>query len=285
MIQQPQSADEYYAYGTPQQGKYWGGYQYISLKDVLDEVLLDKVDSDSILKNTRRSKLLMLARDGIQTLNQELKTNIRAIEMELSNTLFIPLPQDYVDWVRISVVGEDFKLKPLRINENIPTYTGYLQDNNYQILFDNNGDVLTANSANAYNKPYSSYDFDKSCYSQYYSCVNNSSQLSYGEAKVDNVQGRVVFSSNLANRLIVFEYASDGLQNDLKGEDIKIHKHSKQALKAFIYARAIAHKKHVNRGEKKDAWNYYKGLKHKALVASQDFTMRDVSEIIDKNAI
>jgi len=275
MIQQEQTAEDYYAFGTPQEGKYWGGYQFVKLKDVIDELLIETADSDSILKNTRRSKLIMLARNGIQTLNQELKTNIHAIEMELSSKLFIPLPQDYVDWVRISLVSDDFKLKNIIINENIPTYTGYLQDNNHEILFDNNGYVLTSNSANAYSKPYSSYNIYNTC----------AKSTLHGQAKVDSVQGRVVFSSDLSGKLIVFEYASDGLQAELKGEEIKVHKHLLQPLKAFIYARSIAYKKRVSRGEKRDAWEYYKGLRHKALVASQDFNMRDITETIDKDHI
>lgn len=281
MIPQQQTPEDYYAYGTTDQGLYWGGYQFVSLKDVIDELLIETTDSDSYLKNTRRSKLFVLARNGIRELNRTIKKNVHAVEMQLDSTLSIPVPQDYVDWVRVSVVGEDNKLKPLSINNRMPTYVGYLQDNNNEILFDNDGNILQSDGVNAYSVPFNSYTFNSSCGSN-----GNVSEIALnGECKIDNNRGRVVFSSNLVDEVVVFEYVSDGLANELNGESIKVHKHLTEALKAYVYAMAISMKRNIPANEKRSAKEFYKGLRHKALMSSQDITISGISKVLDKNML
>jgi hypothetical protein len=66
---------------------------------------------------------------------------IKILELKVCDQLRFVLPQDYVNWVRISL-EENGMLYPL--TENIQTnWSGaYLQDNDCNVLFDIDGAVL-----------------------------------------------------------------------------------------------------------------------------------------------
>ncbi len=157
-----QTQEQYY-----QDSNNHGQYQYVSLKDIVDNMLLEASEEDSYLKNVKRSKIINHARQAIRTVTRQVSTKILCVEVTVPSTLFWVLPQDYVHYKRISVVVLDqstnsLRLKALNINENISTATGYLQDNNADLLFDSNGDILTADSSNGYNLPYKTYSFSTS---------------------------------------------------------------------------------------------------------------------------
>jgi len=82
-----QTAEEYY-----ENEDNWGNYQFINLKDFIDELLVETTDSDSYLLNTPRSKLLVASKNGIRKLNKEIRKTVLAIEMTVGEQLYIVLP-------------------------------------------------------------------------------------------------------------------------------------------------------------------------------------------------
>lgn len=257
-----QTAEEYYSSKSN-----YGKYAYISLVEIIDELLGETIDPDNYLTNIRRSRLVAKAKEGIRVLNREVKKTIYAAEITVGPKLYLPLPQDYIDWVRVSVVDENYKLHPLRTNYDIPTAPGYLQDNNYDILFDNNGAIMTADSSNQFNKPYSRYvvlESDKGYYN--------------GEFIIDEKRGVIGFSSDLEDKEIVIEYVSDGIQDsDLRGEEIYIHKNIKQVLMLFIYHECIKGKRNVPFNEKRRSKEEYKAYLHKAKLDNLHFNIAELN--------
>lgn len=259
----------------------WGQYQFIPLKEIIDELMVETTDTDSFLNNTGRTKILMCAKTGVKTLNREVKKSIKAFEMTVGPDLFFPLPQDYVDWMRISVVTPDGKLKPLDVNNNVNTAIGYLQDHDAEILFDNNGNILTSYGSSAYGQGFRRYTFVDGCLpnSSFPKDVSEISQ--WGECKIDETRGAIIFSSNLEDNEVVFEYISDGLElENLSEQEIKIHKVLKNALIAFIYMCVISKRRHVPFSEKLRAKNDYKALRHKALKDVANFDINAIQKIV-----
>jgi hypothetical protein len=258
-----QSALEYY-----NSENNYGKYAYISLFDIINEILGDTIDPDNYLTNTRRSQIVAKAKNGIRLLNREVKKTILAVEITIGPDLYIPVPQDYIDWVRLSVVGPDFKLYPLRANYDIPTALGYLQDSEYELLFDVNGEILTADSSNHFNKTYRKYIFE--------GCETNA-----GEFVIDERRGVIGFSSDLKDREIVIEYISDGIQmNDLKEEEITIHKNIKDALVKFVYMECISGRRNVPANEKRRAKDEFNGYLHKAKMDNLHFNIAELNSKI-----
>lgn len=258
-----------------------GSYQFVPLKEVIDGLLTEaKLDPDNYLKNTNRGLILYHAKMGIKELTKSTAKATLKAEITVGDNACIVMPQDYIDYVRISVVVIDShsgarRLEVLDVNKNINTAPGYLQDNDYQIIFDNDGNIITADASNAYNIPYQKYDFISSTKGN--SLQDTSKYCAYGEFTVDENNGKIAFSSNLINKDIVVEYESDGLQWESFGEgDIKVHKYIEQALKDWTYYGCIEKRITVPANEKHRALNRYKTTRH---TARKNMAGLDLNEI------
>ncbi|MGV6830319.1 MAG: hypothetical protein ACWA5P_01995 [bacterium] len=268
-----------------------GNYQYISLDEIINTVVLETQNDDSLLKNVKRSTILAHAKRGVKELNKHTANDILAVEITVGDDLKVVLPQDYVNYVRVSLVTDDYKLVPLNINYNINVAQGYLQDHDYNLLFDNEGCVLTADASNAYNKPFKIFEFDN-CEIPigHTTSYNNAgaawrtdtSKISrHGEFVIDERRGAIVFSSNLSGREIVLEYVSDGLQwQNIDSGDITVHKYISEALIAWIEYHCIRNKRHVTRYDKRDKLREYKTLLHQAKMQRAGVNMIEVEKAL-----
>ena len=254
-----------------------GGYQFVTLKKVIDTLEAFSMDPDHYLSNTPRRLLRLQAKQGIKALTRSVKRIIKAVEQTVGPELYRVLPQDYVDYVRISYVDDQRRLVTLDRNNNINTAIGYLQDNESKILFDEDGNIIEADSHNTYNHTHTIYEFALTPSGQQ-PYLDTSKLTRSGEFKIDEERGRIAFSSNMEDREVVIEYVSDGLGNeDLKDEEIKIHKDLEQALLKYVYSECISGRRNVPATEKRRAKLEYKTLKHEAKIAALNL---DYNQII-----
>jgi len=243
----------------------YGKYAYVSLTEIINDLLLDTTDPDHYLKNVKRARLVQKAKEGIRILNREVKKTILMAEITVGPSHYLPLPKDYIDWVRVSVIGSDHKLYPLRQNNNIPTAVGYLQDDNYDYLFDNNGKILRADSSNIFNKGYKR--------------INFSEYKRAGDFVIDERRGVIGFDEELEDKEILIEYISDGLQMEtLEEEEITIHKNIRETLLAYTFWACINGRLNVPRNAKYDALNRYKALLHTSKLDNLNFNIAQLKE-------
>ena len=123
----------------------WGEYQYVSLNDIIKNFMLMYVGNDKLVNNVDRYAILFHAKRAIQELNYDALRNIKVIEQEMGDQLKMVMPPDYINYVRISVLSGNV-LFPLTENRQPISATGYLQDNNLDILFDAEGEIVTGES-------------------------------------------------------------------------------------------------------------------------------------------
>lgn len=262
-----------------------GSYQFTTLKDIVDEMMMNRLEPDSYVKNTNRNLFILHAKNGIKKMTAETSAGIFAIEMTVGEDSYITLPQDYVSHVRVSVVVMDSRtgkryLHPLDINSEINTATGYLQDNDAKILFDDDGNIITADASNIYNIPYKSYEFTGG------SCGGNAffdtSVLSeFGEYTIDENNGKLGFSDNLINKEIVLEYQSDGLQWEyFADKEIKVHKKIEEAVKDWTYYACIERRVNVPMNEKIRALNRYKTTLFQTKKKMSGLDLKAVSKLL-----
>ncbi|QRE03514.1 hypothetical protein [Flavobacterium psychrophilum] len=258
-----------------------GNYQYVSLKEVVNSLELEALDDDSFLKNTKRYQMVRHAKNAIKEVTKQAANEVLAIEITVPNNLVFALPQDYVNYVRVSVVVIDAstgskRLQVLDVNNKMNISTGYLQDNNAGILFDNNGYILTSDGDNAYGQPYKTYSF-----TDYGGQLDlDTAKLSqYGEFTIDERRGKILFSSELGEREIVLEYVSDGLQAEINEEKITIHKHIVNAIRDWTYYACIECKRNVPMNEKKRALDRYKTTLHQAKLDRSDFNFVQIARV------
>lgn len=240
----------------------WGSYQYVSLYDIVNNFMLMYSGNHSLINNEERYKVLFHAKRAIQELNYDAFKEVKVLQLTVPDTLRYILPSDYVNWVRISLYKDGW-LRPL--TENIQTLSSdaYLQDNNANILFDQNGNVL---------KPqYSEIDFDrikgtkKSIYLNQGNPYNGQMgweidglwYFDYGIGarygletetanfnptfNIDKKAGVINFDSSMSEESCVLEYISDGMEN---GDDsrISVNKLFEKYVYAYIEYEILNHK-------------------------------------------
>jgi len=263
-----------------------GDYQYLPLKEIVNSLLFEFKQDDHYLKHIRRSTILYFAKECIRTYNKQVFEDILTMEITVPENLVVHLPHNFVDYVRVSLVFLDastnsYRLKPLNVNRNISIAQAYLQDNKYEIIFSNEGRVLTGNVNNAYSKPYKKYTFDNNTMGGQ-SELDTSKLSKWGEFNIDERSGKILFSSDLYHKDIVLEYVSDGLGFDTYGEDaIRVHKVLVKMLKDWVYLSCLEQKRNIPANEKERARRRFNTSKHQAKLDRSDFDLLEISRAMN----
>lgn len=247
-----------------------GEYQCTTLEDIINSYMMSR-DPDDYTFAVPRHKVLYQARRGMRELYYDVVRDIRAIELELSPRLNIILPPDFVNYVRISWVGEDGLLRPMAVDNSMSIAQEYLQDNEYNILFDAEGCPLQG--SNGFNEPMLTpsrkeelRDYIAGGYNFYGFCnrfqPNRDGSRTYdnGRYRVNKSAGVIQFGSDAVDKRIVLEYISDGLYTGCEGRpepEIKIHKFAETPLLDWIYWKLIERRRNVPMNEKMRARKEY----------------------------
>ena len=91
-----QTQQQYYNSGN------YGGYQFTSLNDVIDNFMATYVGTDKILSNVLRSDVSFHAHRAMQELSFDTFKSCKSQEIELPPSLTMILPQDYVNYVKLT---------------------------------------------------------------------------------------------------------------------------------------------------------------------------------------
>lgn len=271
----------------------WGSYSFTTVNKVIDNLYLEaESDSDSYIKNVPRHLLVRYAIQGYKELNLSTNTSVKAIELGIGEKLQMVLPHDFIDYTEVFVVGEDCKLYLLDFNKDLNISPSYLQDDKYELLFDDLGNLIEVDGNNIYRKPYKSFLVDgvyrDGCccsgwsYSNHKRVNINTSQVSkFGEFAIDKKKGVIAFSSNLQGKDIVLRYVSDGMYQETVEDDLKLDKRLQETLESYVYHRAIERRRNVPANEKLRARNRYLKIRHDAVVLMADLTAQRINKIVN----
>jgi len=238
----------------------FGSYEYTRLYDVIDNFLIAYVGAGKLIPSVKRSDVIFHARRGLQEFSYDTLKSIKSSELTVPSSLSLTIPQDYVNYVKLSWVDNLGVLHPIYPTNNLnqsPYYTFSQDDlgNPIQDSNENNTEVTSQmnplwNKTNPRNISggfindlnNSNTVFDHSVYDgalgQRYGLEPQTSQKN-GWFKINERQGTFGFTSNLANKLILLQYISDGNAYDL---DARIPKMAEEALYAHIMHAILATK-------------------------------------------
>ena len=85
-------------------GDDFGGYQVISLQSIIDNFLATYVGEGKVLQKTLASDVSFHAHRALQELSFDTLKSCKSQEIEIPPSLTMPLPQDYVNYVKLSWV-------------------------------------------------------------------------------------------------------------------------------------------------------------------------------------
>ena len=238
----------------------YGGYEYITLNDAIDNFMVGYVGDGKILQKCKKSDVLFFAKRSLQEFSYDTLKSVHSQELTVPASLSIVLPQDYVNYVRVSRIDE---LGIKRIiypvnNLTINPYNNPVQDAAGVPTQDNFGaniegtsvtedrfkkanlDLLNFNLLDNFQDFaywWNLYGFDGNFNTgRLYGSDPQTSQVN-GWFSINHREGKMSFSNDLADKLIVLEYISDGLATDL---DTKVPKLAEDALYASILYNIVA---------------------------------------------
>ena len=203
------------------EGSDFGGYQFISLKDIVNNFILSYVGEEKIIPKIKRNNVSFFAQRALQELSYDTFRSEKSQEIEIPPSLTMMLPQDYVQYVKLTWVdttGVEHVIYPA-IKTSNPQ--GLLQDNNYDYTFDSNGKLLTANESETWKK-YKDQNNDTDIVIDFYLEDNSN-----GSFYIDPLKSKIHFSGNLVDKIITLKYISDSLGTDA---EMVVHKLAEEAM-------------------------------------------------------
>ena len=247
------------AFGSAVEDNY-GGYAYTSLEDVITNFMIGYVGAGKLIPSAKTTDVMFFAKRGLQEFNYDTLKSIRSQELTVSSNLGIVLPQDYVNYVNVSWIdnqGIKHIIYPTTLTTN--PYETPSQDRQGIPIQDNveenidttslteerwaKNDLKEINDAQSNLTGMLLSDglgytgmYGDNYLGQKYGLQPETSQIN-GWFTINERTGKMSFSSDLAGRIIVLEYVSDGLGYDA---DMKIPKLAEEALYAHISHAIIA---------------------------------------------
>lgn len=226
----------------------WGSYQYVSLADVVNNFMLISVDNDNLIAKVPRYKVLFYAKQAVKKYNYDAAREIRVFEYIVQDDLKMIMPHDMVNYIRLSLESNGV-LYTMHENLQAISATAYDQDNNGDLQFDINGNVLTTTSE---------LDTERLDQSVYYGpglyngcsgwCVDGVWTFGYQRGgyygletdrarstpsfRVNKKSGVIDFDSNISGQRVVLEYISDGLYSG--DAETYIHKLAEEWIYSYI---------------------------------------------------
>ena len=116
---------------TPQayySGNDFGGYQFTSLTDIINQFLVAYVGENKMIPKAKRIDVAFHAQRALQELSFDILKSIKAQEITVGATLQMILPQDYVNYTKISWVDSSGVKHPLYPTNRTSNPTNPLQN-------------------------------------------------------------------------------------------------------------------------------------------------------------
>ena len=228
-----------------------GSYEYTRLNDVIDNFLIAYVGTGKLIPSVKRSNVVFHAKRGLQEFSYDTLKSVRSQELTVNYALNVIIPQDYVNYVRLSWtdgLGVQHTIYPANelttnpfaspIQDEVGTPTQDSQDSNIQgssqieAAWAANdprkisGDILrdVTDASVLVNSPYDGM------LGQRYGLDPATSQKN-GWFTINEREGVFSFSSELKGKIIILEYISDGNAYD---QDARIPKMAEDALYSHI---------------------------------------------------
>lgn len=228
-----------------------GYYQRSSLEEIIDNFIIAYVGDDKVLNKVPEYEIAFWAQRGLQEFSYDTLHSDKSIEIELGDSLQFPLPQDFVNYKQISVIGKDGLKKRLYATEGASNPTAIIQGDEYEYTYSEDGSVTTSDQSITIER-FQENENESVSAEEYYNNDYNHGNFSYFNARygaqpsalnqgggyfIDRNRGIIFFDSTFASTdgtLIVLDYISDGLSNSDDLSKVYVPKMAEDALYAYM---------------------------------------------------
>tara|TARA_X000001388_G_scaffold71025_1_gene60558 strand:- start:3381 stop:4274 length:894 start_codon:yes stop_codon:yes gene_type:complete len=226
----------------------YGSYQFVTLDNIINAFMFTYVGESKILNKVNRTDVQFHAMRAVQELSYDVFRSVKSQEIELSSTLKMIIPQDYVNYVKLTSVGSDGiernlyptgkTSNPFAIEQDatgVYQYSdtdldGQLDALNEQDPSNSWEGYQTAstptNTVNATDATDVEIDHRGRRYG-----LDPQHAHEHGSYYIDPLKNYIHFSSNLSGKTIILKYISDGLGTDA---EMVVHKFCEEAVYKWI---------------------------------------------------
>jgi hypothetical protein len=263
----------------------------VPLNQIINDFIITMAEDD-FAGTASDNQVRTHALRGIRELGFDVSNKIRSLKLTINsanNT--VELPDDYVGWSKIGVVGSDNLVYVLGENKNI----------NYSQAYDAGAGVKAPTSATANDSDndgvYDRIDdktstgdvgiqsgFNSTIFRDHYYGAQNAIYGAgggryRGEFRVNLDQNRIEISPMSGVSEIVIEYVAD----EARSKNPEVHVYLEEALMSYMYYKIIERRSSVPANEKARARQEYYNERRKANSRMKTFTKEEALKTIRKN--
>jgi len=228
------------------QGSDFGNYQFTSLHNIIDQFIIAYVGEQKVIPKISRTNVAFHAQRALQELSFDTFKSTKSQEIVIPPSLTMVLPQDYVNYVKITYTdnaGIEHIVYPVSKTSNP---FKIVQDANKDYTFNADGSLAEASESTTWEKykvhttnetNNSSDQYDDGLYDlnvgQRYGLDPQYAQTN-GSFYIDELKGKIHFSSSFSGVTVTLKYISDSLGTD---DEMQVHKFAEEAMyKSIAYA-------------------------------------------------
>ncbi len=223
-------------------GSTFGTYQFTSLEHIINQFIVAYVGEGKIISKVKRTDVAFHAQRALQELSFDTFKSTKSQEIEVPATLQMVLPQDYVNYVKLTwadSAGIEHVLYPA-IKTSNPLDITQGTDGSYTT----DGTNLTTDNSSSTWESYKAHtpittknDYEDDTFwpneGQRYGIEPQHAQAN-GSFYIDELTGKIHFSSFLNGKTLALKYISDSLGTDA---EMQVHKFAEEAMyKHIVYA-------------------------------------------------
>ena len=267
------------------------GQNFVTLREVVDDFIIT-MDSDDYVSNANDSAIRNIALRGIREFGFDVSSRVRSLKRSIKSNNTIDLPDDYVDMIKVGIVGEDGVVHVLGQNKNI-NYSQKLEGTNIttdseagplniaaNLIEDRVDDKTVTSGSDIDENDYEYYIFHNYLYQgglgRLYGIGGGHMR---GEYRINLDQNRIEIDTETGATELVLEYVAD----EARSTNPVIHVYAEEALRCFIYYKLCERKSNVPANEKMRARAEYYNERRKAKSRLGNFTKEEALRTIRKN--
>jgi len=250
------------------------------------------LDSDDYISNVSDIQLRNIALRGIRDIGFDIGKKIKSIKIDVNSNDTITLPDDYVDLIKIGVVGDDGVVYVMNQNKHL-NYSHKKSSTGSKTAFNSGPMNIVANEIINIEESKTATETDLSIVDDFYEFVFENYLYEggvgrlygmggghgIGEYRINLDQNRIEISANSNVSEIVMEYIGD----EARSSNPSVHVYAEEALRAYIYYKLVEKKSTVPANEKARARAEYYNERRLANARLSNFTKEEALKTIRKN--
>jgi len=255
----------------------------ITVDQIVNDFVLS-MDSSDYVNDAGDTIIRHFALRGIRDFGFDVSQRVKSLRLTTGANQTVELPDDFVDLIKVGVVGADGLLHVYGVNDNINISQRYVLDGNDNPV-DSDGDgVYDREDAKSGSVQSGVFGGDDSVVFTNYIYQGNVGQLYglgggfyMGEYRINKEQNRLEISGDAGE--VVIEYIAD----EARSSNPVIHAYAEEAIQNYIYWQLLKRKSNVPAVEKQQARHEWFESKRIAKSRMNAFSKEDALRVIRKN--